>query len=346
VGSLVKACGTNDAAIMSVAREIATTRARGLGAPDIDAVTSMLRSAGEPHMSPRVLFASGKAPLDDNDLVTKLGALRAAVSSRRGQSTSCGVAFARTPDGGEIFVGIVVDVLADLAPLPVRARTGQWLSFDARAHVPLHGATFIVLGPRGAPRTVPTAVNTQTGAVRARFALDQPGAFTVQLVGDLDDGPRPLLEARVFADVEPPTAPEVGAAPGEEAASGNDAEASLTAMIGALRRADNLPALRRDRRLDAIARAHAARMRDKGIVAHDLGDGDLRARLSANGPLPRVVGENVARANTIVLAHRALYASASHRMNLLHADYTNLGVGVAKANDGSVYVCEVFTTAR
>ncbi|GAH82864.1 unnamed protein product, partial [marine sediment metagenome] len=39
---------------------------------------------------------------------------------------------------------------------------------------------------------------------------------------------------------------------------------------------------------------------------------------------------------------RALHASPSHRINLLRADYTHMGVGVARASDGSVYVCETF----
>ena len=84
-------------------------------------------------------------------------------------------------------------------------------------------------------------------------------------------------------------------------------------------------------------------MRDGHSVAHDLGDGDFRDRFEAEGTLDaHAVGENVAHAPTIALAHRALHASPSHRINLLRADYTHMGVGVARAADGSVYVCETF----
>src|SRR5690606_8111615 len=103
-----------------------------------------------------------------------------------------------------------------LDPLPVRARTGEWLTLSAKLHVPARRATVVVLGPRGLPRTVPTSLDPGSGRARARFALDRPGAFTVQLVGDLEEGPKPLLEARVFADVEP-SGTEDAAAPGEEA---------------------------------------------------------------------------------------------------------------------------------
>ncbi len=56
------------------------------------------------------------------------------------------------------------------------------------------------------------------------------------------------------------------------------------------------------------------------------------------------VRENVAHARSVKLAHRALYASASHRLNLLRADYTHTGIGVARAPDGTVYVCETFAS--
>jgi uncharacterized protein YkwD len=190
---------------------------------------------------------------------------------------------------------------------------------------------------------VPTSLDPISGITRARFALDQPGGFTIQLVGDLSEGPRPLLEARVFADIAPPPPGEEPAAPGENA--GADA-AALTRMVASLRSLEGFPALARDEKLEELARGHAALMRDRHSVAHDLGDGDFRDRFEAEGTLDaRAVGENVAHAPTVALAHRALHASPSHRINLLRADYTHMGVGVALALDGSVYVCETFAAA-
>jgi uncharacterized protein YkwD len=117
-------------------------------------------------------------------------------------------------------------------------------------------------------------------------------------------------------------------------------------MIAAVREGESLPALARDARLDALAREHAARMSAAGAVAHDLGDGDLRARFEAADLDAREIGENVARAETVALAHRALHASPSHRMNLLRADYTHIGVAAVRGADGAVYACEVFAARR
>lgn len=233
------------------------------------------------------------------------------------------------------------------------------MTFEARVHVSARSAKLVVLGPHGAPRTVPTSLDG-SGLARARFALDQPGAFTVQLVGDVAEGPRPLLEARVFADVAPTPPGEEPPAPGEADPAAISAGAAATTadggvaavhadalaldrMVAALRAFEGSPPLARDEKLDALARAHAERMRDRHSVAHDLGDGDFKDRFEAEGSLDaRAVGENVAHAPTVALAHRALHASPSHRINLLRADYTHMGVGVARASDGSVYVCETF----
>lgn len=304
VAALIEACGTADAALMRAAAEP-------------DHVEARLRELGSPLVRPRVLTAPADA----------WEPLKARLQSMHTAHTRCGVSL-----DGDAATVVSAEALADLAPLPVRARTGAWLTLDATVHVPASSAKVAVLGPRGAPKTYPTAI--ERGHVRARFTLDQPGAFTVQLLADVEGGPRPLLEARVFADVEPSRA--ALAAPGER-------EASLDAMIAAVRSEEGLPGLRRDPRLDALAATHAEQMRKAGRVAHDLGDGDLAQRFQAEGYVASVVGENVARAESLALAHRALYASPSHRMNLLNAQYTR--VGLATVTDGPrIWVCEVFSS--
>jgi uncharacterized protein YkwD len=357
--ALAAACGADDGALARVAHDLVELRARGLGTPDAESLVARLRAAGQPYVRPRVIVATGQAPIDDTKVKSEL-AHRTNGSGAGKAPARCGVAIAKTPHGGEVLVALRVEALADLAPLPTRARTGEWLTFEARVYVPARSAKLVVLGPHGAPRTVPTSLDVSNGIARARFALDQPGAFTVQLVGDVAEGPRPLLEARIFADVAPTPLGEESPAPGEddpaalaavagarvapESSSATTGEVlALDRMVTALRSFEGSPPLARDEKLDALARAHAERMRDRHSVAHDLGDGDFKDRFEAEGTLDaRAVGENVAHAPTVALAHRALHASPSHRINLLRVDYTHMGIGVARAPDGSVYVCETF----
>jgi uncharacterized protein YkwD len=322
-------CGTGDAALERVAQRMVAERARGLGATDPDDVLGWMRENGAPHLRPRIVSASGKAPIADGPLTPKLEALRS-------DRSRCGIARAPLPHGGEIVAAVVVDALADLAPLPTHARTGAWLDVDATLAVAATDARVVILGPRGIPRAVTTSFDPASRRARARFVLDRPGPFTVQLVGDVESGgPRPLLEARVFADVAATSASVV---PGEDTADPND----LETLVTRLREAESLPVLTRDRRLDAIATAHAARMLAARTTAHDVGEGDLRARFVEASLDARRIGENVAHAASVLAAHRALHASPSHRLELLRSDYTHLGIGIARADDGSVYVCEVF----
>jgi uncharacterized protein YkwD len=130
-------------------------------------------------------------------------------------------------------------------------------------------------------------------------------------------------------------------APGEELAD-PDPERAILRMANEVRARERLRPLPRAAELDALAREHAVAMARAKRAAHDIGDGDAAERFLRAGLDARVVGENVARAASPALAHRALWGSPSHRTNLLSAEYTRMGVGVV-TEDGYVYVCQIFT---
>jgi uncharacterized protein YkwD len=83
-------------------------------------------------------------------------------------------------------------------------------------------------------------------------------------------------------------------------------------------------------------------MRRHGHAVHDAGDGSPDERVRAAGVTVSLVGENVARAASATLAHRALWASPSHRSNLLEPNYQVVGIGVVRDEDGTVWVSELF----
>jgi uncharacterized protein YkwD len=179
--------------------------------------------------------------------------------------------------------------------------------------------------------------------VRASFAVDQPGSWLLQLLATVQSGPRPVAEAMIHVDQKPPAVFQATAAPGEEAAIGvADAQTALGQMIDAVRRSERLSRLRRDSRLAAIAQAHAEAMREARRIGHDVGDGGPQSRIEATELPIRAAGENVAHAADVRRAHRALWASPSHRGNLLHPRFDSVGIGVATDSDGSVWVCQVF----
>jgi len=332
----LEACGPGEAGLRETARVILDRKLRGLPMPELDAIEGAQREAGEPHPWPRAWAASARALAHDITLA-KLGAwLGASVERRR----RCGVAAGASADGAHSLVVVVVDAFADLAPLPTHARTGQWLTVEARMRAPATGGRVVVMHADEAPRTVPSWFDGST--LRARFAADRPGEMSVQVVADLATGPRPVLEAMVFADVDPPAHDAEHAAPGEDAATGASDGDRLAAMVATARASAGLPPLGRDARLDAVARAHATRMAAARELAHDAGDGDPLQRLRDAGLDPRDAGENLAHAASVPLAHRALWASPSHRANLLGREFDRLGIAVVRDEHGDAWAVETF----
>jgi uncharacterized protein YkwD len=147
----------------------------------------------------------------------------------------------------------------------------------------------------------------------------------------------------VFAGTSPPREFVHAAAPGEDAGRGAKGDDdALYRMVNAARASEGVGAIARDAALERLARQHSEAMKRAKMVGHDVGDGDPRARVDASGISVHVVGENAASATTLEGAHRALWASPSHRENLLFARFSRAGVAVVRGDDGSVWVTELF----
>ncbi len=218
----------------------------------------------------------------------------------------CASAFAEN-GGQRSLAAVAVDARADLDPVPMRVRTASWVTVNAHALVHARGAKVVVLGT--------------------------------------ENGPRPALEALVFAGTEPRTELECPAR-GEDAGPSTDEAASLTRMLGLARQSEGVPPLLRSGELDALARAHADRMMRTRKLAHDVGNGDPRERADQGLVAADEIGENIAHTPTPALAHRALWSSPSHRANILERRYGRLGIGVSRDPDGTLWVAELFASPR
>lgn len=336
--ALLSRCGSPDAALTGISRRNVALQQEGGEIMPPDELAFTLRAAGVPHAWPRAWSISG-AGLGAADIEARASAWLSGwptLGVRR-----CGVAQGTKPDGTVIVAVTAVDALADLAPLPTRARVGQWVTLEGKMLVPATAVKVVLLGPRGAPRTV---VSSLSGArIRSSFAVDQPGAWLVQVLATVSTGPRPVLEAMIFAGSAPPSRFVRAPAPGEDAAKGaKDDEDALLRMMNAARAAERLPPLARDAALAALARAHSEAMIKARMVGHDVGSGDPAARLKAAGYEATIAGENVASSSSPEGAHRAIWASPSHRGNLLDRRYGRTGVAVVRDPSGRVWVTQLF----
>jgi uncharacterized protein YkwD len=335
----VARCHAADGALARVAERLARRQSEGSAPLDFSEISFALRAEGSPYVWPREWTLEG-GNLTSPSAVERMQAWLAGFAE--GGERRCGVALAQTEERS-VLAAVAVDALADLDPLPVRARAGSWIELSARLLVPASEAKFVVLGPSGPPRSVLTSFDGSRA--RARFAADRPGTFLVQLLANVAGGPRPMLEATVYADVGPPSSYVAEAAPGEPRAPlspvADQAEALLN-MVNQARAAEHSPALKRDPRLDSIAAQHAEAMRRLRRIAHDTGDGDPPARVEAAHLDVLAAGENVAHALDVTRAHRVLWASPSHRENLLQPRFDGIGIGIVADPDGSLWVCELF----
>lgn len=56
-----------------------------------------------------------------------------------------------------------------------------------------------------------------------------------------------------------------------------------------------------------------------------------------------MVGENLAFAPNLELAHQGLMNSPGHRANILSSDYYKIGIGIAQSEDYGLMITQVFS---
>jgi uncharacterized protein YkwD/uncharacterized membrane protein required for colicin V production len=111
-----------------------------------------------------------------------------------------------------------------------------------------------------------------------------------------------------------------------------ESEARLLRLLNDERLQAGLRPLVVDPLLVQAARDHSRDMLARGYFAHSDEDGKSPAdRVRAAGVRYAIVGENLALAPTVELAHHGLMESPGHRANILSPQYGRVGVGVADA---------------
>ena len=333
-------CGRADAALAKVAAQMLETPAL-LSDPDgREQLDFAMRAAGVAYVWPRGWFWTAKRNASDAEKVDDSFDtwLR---SFNDGGERRCGLAGATTPESTS-FTAIAVDVVADvIKPLPIHVRTGQWLDLRVRLLESASDAKVVRLGPTGEPEFLGTAFDGSQ--VHCPFAAKRPGQWLVQVMAMMNTGPRPVADLLIFVDELPPSRFSSAPVPGESAKNlGSDVAESLFAMLNQARLEEGRKPLARDPELDRLALEHAKAMFSTGHTGHDVGDGSTRQRLEAAGIVVSLRGENVVRAPDARRAHRELWASPSHRTNILHRGFRNVGIGAFVGPDRTIWACELF----
>jgi uncharacterized protein YkwD len=115
------------------------------------------------------------------------------------------------------------------------------------------------------------------------------------------------------------------------------------------RKKDDKPALTLNADLSTLARAHSENMARQGKMEHKLDDKDVFDRLRDGKFKFRTAGENIAFGDdgvTVPTIMKAWMESEGHRKNILRPEFTDIGVGIARAKNGDVYFTQVFAKPR
>lgn len=120
-------------------------------------------------------------------------------------------------------------------------------------------------------------------------------------------------------------------------------EAAMLKLTNETRKKAKVAELKHNAALQDIARVHARNMLNKGYFSHYEPNGDdVSDRAQKANITYLVIGENLASAPTVVMAHGGLLASEGHRKNILNPEFNQVGIGVYDAGSHGKMIVEVF----
>ncbi|MBW3589792.1 MAG: CAP domain-containing protein [Actinobacteria bacterium] len=112
----------------------------------------------------------------------------------------------------------------------------------------------------------------------------------------------------------------------------------LYALVNSERAKVNLPALDVQPWAESMASEHSVRMAGARSIWHnDDYFANGRRAMGSN-----FLGENVGMGVSVEGAHQSLMESPPHRQNILDSRFDHLGIGIARDEDGMIYVTEGF----
>jgi uncharacterized protein YkwD len=169
--------------------------------------------------------------------------------------------------------------------------------------------------------------------VRSAAAVEQEASFSI-VIKRVPDAPAAVENA--------PRNPPPDNPPRAGIATHSAAEQQVVDLVNQERRKMGLPPLRVSARLAQAARQHSQNMARQNTGAHELDGVGPGERIRETGYRALQWGENIAwGARTAEQAMSGWMNSPGHRRNILSAEVSEIGVGLAEAN-GVPYWTQVF----
>lgn len=120
--------------------------------------------------------------------------------------------------------------------------------------------------------------------------------------------------------------------------------ASNHVMINSERMKRSIPPLRRERHMDQIAREQAQSMAEERKLFHIDTPTDLQNRLIDKDEKLSFqrIGMNIGRGKDISEIHKFMMAALAERNNIRDKRFFTMGMGTARAENGVLYLCQIF----
>lgn len=130
----------------------------------------------------------------------------------------------------------------------------------------------------------------------------------------------------------------------EENLNSSSQAAQVLKIVNSHRKSAGLKALSSDAKLNYLAQLKAEDMAENKYFSHNSPTyGSAFEMLKKHGYAYKTAGENIAKGQkTPQAVMKAWMNSQGHRQNILSSSYSKLGVGCAKASDGTLYWVQIF----
>jgi len=251
------------------------------------------------------------------------------------------------PQGESVAVGVGATVLerntsrimitylergAVLKPLPISAAVGANLDLQGRLIGDRQLPRLEVIDAEGQEHDLP-AVLGNDGSFRASIRCEfGRGIYQVEVLADGKFGPEVAANFPLYCGVRRPDAVDYQLEKMAPDATAAQVARENFRYLNAAREARGLPVLEWSSGAAAAARAHSEDMVANGFIGHvSPTTGDVARRFERAGIEGAVLRENVARGYGPKGIHQSLMHSPGHRVNILAADVTAVGIGVVVA---------------
>lgn len=107
-----------------------------------------------------------------------------------------------------------------------------------------------------------------------------------------------------------------------------------------------LSPLKLNAKLLKAARAHSANMAKQDRMEHTLDDKEFTDRIKEAGYVYSVAAENIAKGAVPAKVMQLWMESELHKANILSADVTEIGIGIARNEKGERYYTQVFAAPK